>query len=297
MKLFISYSSKDHTRVDKLKSALSKLDHEVWFAPDQIGAGSFFAREIDKAMKNVEVLIVFASRYSVGVDGSEFSGSEEVMTEITKAREKGIPIIPLNSDGSLGVGCAEGFDYLLKKYQWIDIQSYLKSNAYEDIAENIGYQLSGGVAKADNFHFDRQIEFAENLLKERQFSAAFDFLNNLRLPVSYEPTVRLLKIIAFLQQKVVKNISKQQVDYFVEALDGIGGELKIPASFLKALLSESYYKKNGYADVTEGFTRLKLQARVIGKLKGKYLLMTSGIVPEQPLLAQMWREQSGSYTD
>ncbi len=288
MKLFISYSSNDRPQVEQLKNALVKLDHQVWFDQEGIGAGSFYAEEISKALhNNLDALLLFASQHSIG--DSNNSGSNEVQTELSMAKDLGIPIIPLKVDRSLDVGGSHGFKYLLKNRQWLDIEAYLFSHNYDQIAAMVDKQLFKTHEYIDNSVFSDQLVSAEQLIKDKQFAQAIKFIDKLTLPPAFESERKILKLISILQAKTIKNLPKQHVDSYVQILNSINDEMFVPACFLKALLSECYYKKCGYADMTEGFMVLKHTAQPHGRLKAKYILMTDGVAPEQALLARNWR--------
>lgn len=288
VKLFISYSSADQGAVQQLKTALSNLGYNVWFAPERIAAGACFAAEISKAMEQAQVLLLYASCNAIG--NATFSGSEEVKTEIKMARERGIPLIPLKVDESLDSGGDASFKYLLKNYQWLDIQAYLLVGEFDRIAMNIKAQLSNSGANLDISNFTEKLQYAENLLKGKQYNLALNFLARLDLPLHLQQDAEILKLIAFLQGKTVKNLPKQQMDLFIQNLNTYVDEMAGPACFLKALLSECYYKKNGYVDITEGFVQLKKIAQSYGRLKIKYILMTDDLFPGQSALVRKWRE-------
>ena len=62
--VFISYSSKDIKYIGKLTRMLDKMGISYWIAPDQIPAGSNYAREIPNAIKNCEVFLLVLSKSS-----------------------------------------------------------------------------------------------------------------------------------------------------------------------------------------------------------------------------------------
>lgn len=62
--VFISYSSKDMEVVNRIAEELDKMEILFWKAPEMIPAGSSYAREIPKAIRECEVFLLILSRYS-----------------------------------------------------------------------------------------------------------------------------------------------------------------------------------------------------------------------------------------
>lgn len=62
--VFISYSSKDRAFVDGVVDRLEEMGIYCWKAPGQIPAGSSYAREIPKAIRECEVFLLFLSARS-----------------------------------------------------------------------------------------------------------------------------------------------------------------------------------------------------------------------------------------
>ena len=55
--VFISYSSKDERYIKKMTQMLEKMGISYWIAPDMIPAGSNYAREIPKAIRDCEIFL------------------------------------------------------------------------------------------------------------------------------------------------------------------------------------------------------------------------------------------------
>ncbi len=62
--VFISYSSKDHKFANKVAKLLDKMGVTYWKAPEMIPAGSNYAREIPKAIRECDVFLLILSQYS-----------------------------------------------------------------------------------------------------------------------------------------------------------------------------------------------------------------------------------------
>jgi hypothetical protein len=90
LNLFISYSRKDTGFVDRLLADLSKHKLEAWRDTSDITAGLAWDREIQNALNTCTHVLFVASENSVK--------SENVANEITFARDKDKPVIPLVLD-------------------------------------------------------------------------------------------------------------------------------------------------------------------------------------------------------
>lgn len=64
--VFISYSSKDRAFVDRIVHKLEEMGIYCWQAPEHIPAGSSYAKEIPKAIRECEVFLLFLSERSQG---------------------------------------------------------------------------------------------------------------------------------------------------------------------------------------------------------------------------------------
>ncbi|WP_417348669.1 toll/interleukin-1 receptor domain-containing protein [Ferrimonas sp.] len=287
MRLFLSYSSRDFPLASAIVQGLDALGHSVWFAPEQIGASRCFATEISAAMKEAEVLLLLASRNSIG--DAAHPGSAEVMTEIKMAREKKIPVVPLKVDASLECGGAEGFDYLLKNFQWLDLESMLAMEDHNAIAKLIDAALITG-ASADTQLFDHQLMEVEKLLRDKHWQKAKALLEALVMPADLRQQQELLKLVALLQSRPIKSLSKQQADWLVGRLTALAqGEHASVALYMLALISQGFYQANAIADATPGVANLKQQAQPLGRLKAKYIKMTDAILADSTAFATNWR--------
>ena len=68
MKVFISYSTPDEKWADRLRSALTKRDVEVWDPASQITAGENWGLKYGRALENSDAIVVLVSPASVKSD-------------------------------------------------------------------------------------------------------------------------------------------------------------------------------------------------------------------------------------
>ncbi|GAA4899402.1 toll/interleukin-1 receptor domain-containing protein [Ferrimonas pelagia] len=287
MRLFLSHSSQDHQVAAGLVAQLKALGHSVWFAPAKIQAGHCFASEISAAMREVEAFLLLASGRAIG-SGHQL-GSEEVKTELKMARERRIPVIPLKVDASLDGGGAQGFDYLLKNYQWLDLQPMLSVSHFADMALLIDAALNvrGNTA---NLPIESLIAQAEQRLRDKDWRRASALLEALAVPVERTGQHKLLLLIAKLQSQPIKRLTKSKADAIIAQLEGLSlGAEAAPGLYLQALLSEGFYRAQAIADPTPGFDALKHAAQGQGRLKAKYVTMTDTMLRNSTAFVTQWR--------
>ena len=84
--VFISYSSKDFERVNRIKEILETNGISCWMAPQCIPAGSNYAREIPAAIKNCKVFLLMLT--------SRSQESQWVPKELSLALSEGKCVLP-----------------------------------------------------------------------------------------------------------------------------------------------------------------------------------------------------------
>jgi tetratricopeptide (TPR) repeat protein len=90
-KLFLSYSRKDETKARRFTQWLEREGHDVWRDEDDIGGGASFSMEIERALKDSDVVLVLWSADSVQ--------SAWVRDEAGYGRDAG-KLIPFSLDGT-----------------------------------------------------------------------------------------------------------------------------------------------------------------------------------------------------
>jgi len=89
-KIFISYSSKDNTFVEKLVEVMKELKLPYWKAPEMIPVGSNYAKEIPRAIQDCDMCLFVVSKSS--------QESIWVEKEIDSVINYGKPILPIKID-------------------------------------------------------------------------------------------------------------------------------------------------------------------------------------------------------
>ena len=125
--VFISYSSKDSNYVKQLVDMMNEVNMAYWKAPDMIGAGSNYAKEIPKAISECEVFLLILSANS-----QESIWVEKELDSAICCRKK---IIPLRVDEN---DMNDLYKFYLNNVQMI--QAFVENDKIsnlEDILERI----------------------------------------------------------------------------------------------------------------------------------------------------------------
>jgi hypothetical protein len=139
--VFISYSSKDK---EAAKAVCAKLESEgikCWIAPRDIPPSAKYAQSIMKGISSSRVMIFIFSSHA--------GSSEHIESEIDRAFNKNIPIIPLRLED---IPLSGSLEYYLSTAQWFDaltpplddhlerlpeaVRQLLETNTQDELAAN-----------------------------------------------------------------------------------------------------------------------------------------------------------------
>lgn len=129
--VFISYSSKDERYIKKMIQMLEKMGISYWIAPDMIPAGSNYAREIPKAIRDCEIFLLVLSQAS--------QQSIWVEKEIDSAIYYRKTIVPFQIDDS---AMTDMFRFYLNNVQTIRCANRPKE-AIEELKQRLRSLLMG----------------------------------------------------------------------------------------------------------------------------------------------------------
>jgi tetrahydromethanopterin S-methyltransferase subunit B len=115
--VFISYSSKDKQAAESVCARLESEGIKCWIAPRDIPPSARYAQSIIKGIN--------ASRLMIFIFSSNANDSEHVESEIDRAYNKRIPIIPLRIEDIALTGSLE---YYLSTAQWFNALPPLEEN-------------------------------------------------------------------------------------------------------------------------------------------------------------------------
>lgn len=139
--IFISYSSKESKIAEKIKELLEEKNMSYWMAPYSIPAGSNYATEIQKGIRESKIFLLLFSKNS--------QNSRNVSTELDRAFNNKKILIALQLDDE---EIDDNFDYYLCQSQRID--------AYHDFQKGLDELIVTLQTKYDN-------KFAEKIENEK----------------------------------------------------------------------------------------------------------------------------------
>jgi formylglycine-generating enzyme required for sulfatase activity/WD40 repeat protein len=107
--VFISHSAKDKTVADATCACLEQRGIRCWVAPRDIVAGSDWSASIIDGINGAGVMVLILSKHS--------NVSKQVIREIERAANRGIPILPFRVDDTV---LSKSLEYFLSSAHWLD---------------------------------------------------------------------------------------------------------------------------------------------------------------------------------
>lgn len=112
LRVFISYSSEDRQRANKICSYLEACGKSCWIAPRDIPVGAEYGEEIIKGIEGSDIVVLVFSAAA--------NNSQHVLREIERAVNKKIPIISFMLEKC---ELSKSMEYFLCPNQWLDASS------------------------------------------------------------------------------------------------------------------------------------------------------------------------------
>lgn len=129
--IFISYAFEDEAWAQQVVATLEGQGYTCWIASRDIVPGSAsYAREITRAIKSVRLLVVVLSAAT--------NGSDDVLNEITLAKNNGVPRLPLRVDAS---AMDEGLEYYFSQAQRLESATQDPAELLQRLARAVAQQL------------------------------------------------------------------------------------------------------------------------------------------------------------
>lgn len=107
--VFISHSAKDKTVADATCGCLEQRGIRCWVAPRDIVAGSDWSASIIDGINGASVMVLILSKHS--------NISKQVLREIERAANRGIPILPFRVED---IALSKSLEYFLSSAHWLD---------------------------------------------------------------------------------------------------------------------------------------------------------------------------------
>ena len=148
--VFISYSNKDKAMADAACAVLEQNKIKCWYAPRDVVPGEEWASSIVDAIDNCKVFVLIFSEFS--------NASPQVIRELERAVNAGVPIIPFKITNAIPTG---SMAYYLSTIHWLDAmttsveeclaQLTVKVAALLDVSVN--ESTTAAAAKAQNANY------------------------------------------------------------------------------------------------------------------------------------------------
>lgn len=286
---FLSYSSHDLRAAQLLVGALERLEVKVWLAKRDLTGGDFYAEKIPPAIRSADAVLLLASHHSIGRLKPALSGSREVLRELKLASDAKKLVIPVLLDAALLEGPADAFAYLLVDRQHIDLTAFPGSAAYDAACRSIADAIAGRPATMAAAEAD-PLRQAEELLKAGRWQAALVELPEPGPGHTDRDRLMLLRTIALLQVRPLRDLGKAEVDLRVASLRALlGGSQSTAACYLLGVLSHCYYVPKAMHDPTGGLPALKVAAGRSGRLPARVQNMARPMLPAGSDYELTWR--------
>ncbi len=276
-KLFLSYSSKDRALALSFKANLERLGHQVWFDQDKIAGGEHYAARIPKGLNDAELFLVLCTKNAMGDARVNYAGSTEVIKEIELALQFGCRVVPLKADDTPNAAFDSAYQYHMSTLQWIDICAAVAMNDYTDVIEKLMSSSSSNPNESLDVQYLKQ---ATTALKAANPEAALVILEHHHFQSDSKDEAQYLILMAKLQMKTFKRLSKSQADAFVASFTHLlYTNMASAAAYTLGAISRHYYQENFIVDATPGFNQLKAVGQSKGRVKAKYKKTVEPILP------------------
>lgn len=123
--IFISHSSKDKTIADAACACLESRGLRCWIAPRDIVAGADWSESIIDGISGAKAMVLILSSHS--------NVSKQVLREIERAANRGIPVLPFRVED---VVLSKSLEYFLSSAHWLDAYHGPLKHNLEKLANN-----------------------------------------------------------------------------------------------------------------------------------------------------------------
>ncbi|URQ90087.1 toll/interleukin-1 receptor domain-containing protein [Pseudoalteromonas sp. SCSIO 43101] len=289
-KLFLSYSSADKVIASSLKASFERNGYQVWFDQANIATGDHYADCIPKGLKESDLFLVLCTKNSMGDARINFKGSKEIIKELELANRLGLKILRLKADDTPDSAFDDAYQYHLSIIQWEDICAAVALGDYTSIVPKIMDRVTGENTESLDSLYIKQVISA---LKTKNTSEALTILESHHFQGENKDEVKYLFLMAKLQSqlkaKPLNRLTKIFVDNCAcEFYTLMKTNMMTAAAYSLAILSRHFYEENCIADATEGFEKLRAQARSSGRVKAKYKRVAETILPANNRFSLDW---------
>lgn len=135
--VFISYSLKDKAVADAVCASLEARKIRCWIAPRDVVPGMAYAEALIDGLNSSRVFVLIFS--------ADSNKSPQVMREVERAVNKGIPIIPLRIEDVLP---SKAMEYFVSSSHWLEAMTPPLEEHMQKLGDTVQILLKGETAKA-----------------------------------------------------------------------------------------------------------------------------------------------------
>ena len=254
--IFISYNSVDYKLANQLCKALEKKGVKVWFAPKSIEASEHYAGKITEGIEQCALVILIASKNSIGDRRRSISGSQEVVKEIQLAQNNKKKLLPINVDKSLEGDFDKNLTYHLSTTQWVDISNLNDTQRQLDLIVSKTIKvlsLADSETFLEDITFNKQEETLKSVelaLMRNDLHVADKLLEDKNFTPSFYSQFSMMNIFKeLLVVSLFKNLDKPDSDRIIgilkKVIDSNDTQYHGLCWCLMANLAKKYYEING----------------------------------------------------
>ncbi|MHB8084821.1 MAG: toll/interleukin-1 receptor domain-containing protein [Dehalococcoidia bacterium] len=131
--VFISYSSKDKTVADAVCASLEARKIRCWIAPRDVLPGEVYAEALIESLNESRLMVLVFSANS--------NDSPQVIREVERAVNKGVPIIPFRIEDIIP---SKSMEYFVSSSHWLDAMTPPLEKHLQRLGETVELFLSKG---------------------------------------------------------------------------------------------------------------------------------------------------------
>lgn len=179
--VFISYSKKDKNIADAITAKLEGRKIKCWIAPRDINPGNDWGASIVDAIHNSRIMVLIFS--------SESNNSPQVLREVERAVNNGIPIIPFRIDNIIP---SKSLEYFISATHWLDALT-------PPLEKHIGKlsQIIADIMKVDENGSNVKLNsYRRNLVEDDEWNLSFNVSKY--VPSRFSSTLRVIFRISFI---------------------------------------------------------------------------------------------------
>lgn len=248
---FVSYSSKDKAVADAVVATLEADGVRCWVAPRDIVPGSEWSDAIIQGINQSRLVVLVFSANS--------NASQQVLREVERAVNRGMPVVPFRIENLLP---SRGMEYFISASHWLDAYHPPLDDHLRKLSATSQALLAGSAAPAD----ERPADLRGRLRAAARALTARD--NRVRVLAGLAAVVFLIGLLAFAAvfalrppaaavappELVQAKADAEQLGEKVRALDpgqGVGAKADEVENHLKA--ARTFFDERKFTEAGEHF--------------------------------------------